>query len=36
MTANLPEKRAPGILFYQTEAGHARVEVRLTPTTETR
>ena len=29
MTENLPEKRAPGILFYQTEAGHARVEVRV-------
>jgi hypothetical protein len=29
MTENLPEKRAPGILFYQTEDGHARVEVRL-------
>ena len=28
MTENLPEKRAPGILFYQTEDGHARVEVR--------
>ena len=29
MTENLPEKRAPGILFYQTEDGRARVEVRL-------
>jgi hypothetical protein len=29
MTENLPEKPAPAILFYQTEDGHARVEVRL-------
>ncbi len=29
MTENLPEKRAPGILFYQMQDGHSRIEVRL-------
>jgi hypothetical protein len=29
MTENLPEKRAPGILFYLTEDGPSRIEVQL-------
>jgi hypothetical protein len=29
MTENLPKKRAPGIIFYQMQDGHSRIEVRL-------
>jgi len=29
MTENLPEKRAPGIVLYQTQDGRSRIEVRL-------